>query len=139
MLFSHLVMFDSATPWTTACQASLSFTVSQSLLKRKSIELVMVSKYLILCRLLLLLPSVFPSIRVSSNESVLCLRWPKYWSFSFSISPSNKYSGLISFGLTGLISLLSKGLSRVFSRTKIRKHQFFGAQLPLESNSHIHT
>ena len=139
LLFSHSVMFDSATPWTTACQASLSFTVSQSLLKRKSIELVMVSKYLILCRLLLLLPSVFPSIRVSSNESVLCLRWPKYWSFSFSISPSNKYSGLISFGLTGLISLLSKGLSRVFSRTKIRKHQFFGAQLPLESNSHIHT
>ena len=139
LLFSHSVMFDSATPWTTACQASLSFTVSQSLLKRKSIELVMVSKYLILCRLLLLLPSVFPSIRVSSNESVLCLRWPKYWSFSFSISPSNKYSGLISFGLTGLISLLSMGLSRVFSRTKIRKHQFFGAQLPLESNSHIHT
>ena len=118
LLFSHSVMFDSATSWTTACRPSLSFTVSQGLLKRKSIE-PMLSSYLILCRPLLLPPPVFPSIRVSSNESALCLRWPKYWSFSFSISPPNKYSGLISFGLTGLISLLSKGLSRVFSRTKI--------------------
>ena len=108
-LFSHSVMFDSATPWTTACQASLSFTVSQSLLKRKSIELVMVSKYLILCRLLLLLPSVFPSIRVSSNESVLCLRWPKYWSFSFIFSPSNEYSGLISFRMDWLDLLAVQG------------------------------
>ena len=84
-------------PWTAACQASLSFTNSQSLLKLMSIQLVMLSNYLILCHPLLLLPSTFPSIRVFSNESVLRIRWPKYWSFSFSISPSNEYSGLISF------------------------------------------
>ena len=87
------------------------------------------------CRPLLLLPSIFPSIRVFSNESVLCIRWPKYWSFSFSISPSNEYSGLISFR----ISLQSKGLSRVFSSTTVQKHQFFEAQPSLWSNSHIHT
>ena len=85
------------TPWTAACQASLSFTSSQSLLKLMSVDLVMPSNHLILCRPLLLLPSIFPSIRVISNESVLCIRWPKYWSFSFSISPSNEYLGLISF------------------------------------------
>ena len=85
------------TPWTAACQASLSITNSWSLLKLMPIELVMPSNYLILCRPLLFLPSVFPSIRVFSNESVLRIRWPKYWSFSFSISPSNEYSGLISF------------------------------------------
>ena len=85
------------TPWTTACQAVLSFTISQSLLKLTSIELVMPSNHLILCRPLLLLPSTFPSIRVFSNESVLHIRWPKYWSFSFNISPSNEYSGLTSF------------------------------------------
>ena len=86
-----------ATPWTAACQASLSFTISCSLLKFTSIESVVPSKHLVLCRPLLFLPSVFPSIRVFSNESVLHIRWPKYWSFSFSISPSNEYSGLISF------------------------------------------
>ena len=86
-----------ATPWTAACQASLSTTKSQSLLKLMSIELVMPSNHLILCHPLLLLPSIFPSIRVFSNESVLNIRWSKYWSFSFSISPSNEYSGLISF------------------------------------------
>ena len=86
-----------ATPWTVALQASLSSTISQSSLKLMSIVLVMPSNHLILCRLLLLLPSIFPSIRVFSNESVLCIRWPKYRSFSFSISPSNEYSGLISF------------------------------------------
>ena len=86
-----------ATPWTAACQASPSFTISLSLLKLMSVELVMPSNRLILCRPLLLLPSVFPSVRVFSNESALCIRWPKYWSFSFSISPSNEYSGLISF------------------------------------------
>ena len=86
-----------ATPWTAARQASLSFTISQSLLKLMSTESVMPSNSLILCHLLLLLPSVFPSIRVFSNESVLCIRWPKYWSFGFSISPSSEYSGLISF------------------------------------------
>ena len=85
------------TPWTVACQASLPFTISRSLLKLTSIELVMPSNYLIFCLPLLLLPAVFPSIRVFSNESALCLRWPKYWSFSFSTSPSNVYSGLVSF------------------------------------------
>ena len=80
-----------------------------------------------------------PSIRIFFRESVLPIRWPKYWSFSFSISPSSEYSGLISFSLTGLISLQSKGLSRVFSNTTIQKHQFFGAQLSLQSSSHIHT
>ena len=86
-----------ATPWTAAHQATLSFTISQSFLKLMSIELVMPSNHLILCRPFLLLPSVCPSIRVFSNESVLHIRWPEYWSFSFSISPSNEYSGLISF------------------------------------------
>ena len=83
-------------PWTAACQASLSITNSQSLPKLMSIELVMPSNHLILCRPLLLPPSVFPSIRVFSNASALCIRWPKYWSFSFNISPSNQHSGLIS-------------------------------------------
>ena len=96
-----------------------------------SIELVMPSNHLILCCPLLLLPSLFPSVRVFSNESALRIRCPKYGSFSFSISPSNDYSGLISFTLTSLISLQSKGLSRVFSNTTVQKHQFFGAQLSL--------
>ena len=91
---SHVRLF--ATPWTAARQASLSITNSQSLLKLMSVKSVMTSNPLILCSLLLLLPSVFPSIRVFSNESILRIRWPKYWSFSFSISPSNEYSGLIS-------------------------------------------
>ena len=89
-------MSDSATPWTAACQASLSSTISWSLLKFTSIELMMPSKHLILCKSHLL-PSIFPSIWVFSNESVLCIRWPNYWSFSFSSSPSSEYSGLISF------------------------------------------
>ena len=87
------------TPWIAARQASLSFTVSQSLLKLIPTKLVMPSNHLILCRPLLLLPSVFPSVRVSSNELALCIRWPKYWNFSFSISPSNENSGLISLGI----------------------------------------
>ena len=95
--FSCSTVSDSATPWTAACQASLSFTISQSLLKLMSIESVMPSKHLILCCPLLLPPSIFPGLRVFSNESALQIRWPKYWSFSFSISPSNEYSGLISF------------------------------------------
>ena len=86
---------------------------------------------LILCRPLLLLPSIFPSIRIFPKESVLHIRWPKYWSFSFSISPSNEYSGLIPLGWTGWISLQSKGLSRVFSNTTVQKHQFFSTQLSL--------
>ena len=91
-----------ATPWTTARQASLSITDSQSLLKLMSIESVMPSNHLILCRHLLLPPSIFPSIRAFSNESALHISWPKYWSFSFSISPSNEYSGLISFRMDWL-------------------------------------
>ena len=87
----------------------------------------------------LLLPSIFPSIRVFFNELALCIRWPKYWSFSFSIRPSNEYSGWFPSGLTGLISLQSKGLSRVFSRTTVQKHQFFGAQLSLWSNPNIYS
>ena len=97
---SHVRFF--ATPWTAACQASLSITNSRSLLRLMSIESVLPSKHLILCCLLLLLPSIFPSIRVFSNESVLHIRWPKYWSFSFSISPSNDYSGLICFRMDWL-------------------------------------
>ena len=114
---SHVWFF--ATPWTAACQASLSFTISRNLLKRLSRELVMPSNRLILCHPLLLL-SVFPSIRVFSNESAIRIRWPKYWSFS--ISPTNEYSGFIPLGLTGLISLLSKRLSRVFSKTTVQRH-----------------
>ena len=97
----------SATPWTTACQASLSITHSRSLPKLMSIELVMPSNYL--CQLLLLLPSIFPSIRGFSSESVLRIRWPKHWSFSFSISPSNEYSGLISFRIAWLDLLAVQG------------------------------
>ena len=134
---SHVQLF--ATPWTAGHQASLSITNSRSPPKPTSIESVMPSNHLILCHPLLLLPSVFPSIRVFSHESALHIRWPKYWSFSFSISPSNEYSGLISLGWTGWISLLSKGLSRVFSNTTVQKHQFLGTQLSLQSNSHIHT
>ena len=91
-----------ATPWTAACQASLSITNSKSLLKLMSIESLMPSNHLILCHLLFLLPSIFPSIRVFSNESVFRIKWPKYWSFSFSISPSSEYSGLISFRIDWL-------------------------------------
>ena len=121
-----------ATPWTAACQASLSFTISWSLHKLMSIESVMPSNCIVLCCPLSLLPSIFPSIRVFSNESALCIRWPKYWSFGFSISPYNELPGLISFGWTGWISLQSKGLSRVFSSTAVQKHQFFGTQLSLQ-------
>ena len=120
-------------------QASLFITNSQSLLKLMSLESVMPSNYLILCRPLLLSPSIFPSIKVFSNESVFLIRWLKYWSFSFSISPSNEYSGIISFRIDWWISLQSKGLSRVFSNTTVQKHQFFTAQLSLQSNSNIPT
>ena len=93
MLFSHVQLF--ATPWTAACQASLSFTISQSLLKLMSVESVMPSNYLIFCHPLLLLTSIFPSIRIFSNELALRIKWPKYWSFSFSSSPSNEYLGMV--------------------------------------------
>ena len=107
--FSCSVMSNSATPWTAACQASLSITNSWSLLKLMSIESVMPSNHLILCCPLLLLPSILTSIRVFSNESVLHIRWPKNWSFSFSISPSNEYSGLISFRMDWLNLLAAQG------------------------------
>ena len=107
--FSRSVVSDSVTPWTAARQASLSITSSWSLLKLMPIELVMSSNHLILCHLLLLLPSIFPSIRVFSNESVLCIGGPKYWSFSFNISPSNEYSGLISFRMDWLDLLAVQG------------------------------
>ena len=119
--FSCSVVSNSLRPHGLQHQASLSITNSWSLLKLISTEPVMPCNHLILCRPLLLPPSIFPSIRVFSNESVLYLRWPKYWSFSFNISLSNEYSGLISFW--------SKGLSRVFSNTTVQKHQFFSAQL----------
>ena len=117
-----------ATPWTAAWQASLSIINSQSLLKLLSIALVMPSNHLILCYLLLS-PSIFPSIRVFSNESALCIRWPKYWNFSFSISPSNEYSGLISFRMDWLDLLAVQGTLKSLLHTTVQKHQFFGAQL----------
>ena len=104
---------------------------SGSLLKLTSIESVMPSNYLTLCPPLLLLPSIFASIRVFSNESALRIRWPKYWSFSFNISPSNEHSGLISFRMNWLDLLAVQELSRVFSNTTFQKHQFFGTQLSL--------
>ena len=110
----------------------------RSLLKLMCIKSVISSNHLILCRPLLLPPSIFPSLRVFSSESALRIKWPKYWSFNFSISPSNKYLGFISLGLTGLISLLSQGLSRFFSSTIVQKHQFFCAQPSLWSNSVIY-
>ena len=127
------------TPWKAAGQASLSITNSWSSLRLTPIESVMPSSHLILCRPLLLLPSIPPSIRVFSNESTLCMRWPKYWSFSFSIIPSKEHPDWSPSEWTGWISLQSKGLSRVFSNTTVQKHQFFGAQLSSQSNSHIHT
>ena len=126
-----------ATPWIAACQASLSITNSQSSLKLMAIKSELPSSHLTLCRPLLLLPPIPPSIRVFSNESTLCMRWPKYWSFSFSIIPSKEHSGPISFRMDW-ISLQSKGLSRVFSNTTVQKYKFFGAQLSY-ANSRIHT
>ena len=127
-LLSHVQLF--VTPWTSVHQASLSFTISRSLLKLLSIESVMLSNHLILCRPLLLLPSIFPNI-VFSKESALHIRWPKYWSVSFSTTPFNEYSGLISFRIDWSISLLSKGLLRVFPNTTVQTHQFFSAQSSL--------
>ena len=117
-LLSRVQLF--VTPWTAICQASLSFSISWSLLKLMSIESVMPSNHLNLCHPLLLLPSVFPSIRVFSNESALYIRWPKYWSFSFSISVPMNILGWFPLGWTGWISLQSKGLSRVFSSTTVQ-------------------
>ena len=134
MIFSSVQLLSCvcpfATPWTAARQASLSITNSQSLLKLMSIELVMPSHHLILYSPLLLLPSIFPSIRVFSDESVLPIRWPKYWNFSFSISPSNKYSGLISFRMGWLDLLAVQGtlkslLQHHSSKASIDQHSAF--------------
>ena len=132
--FSRSVMSNSLQP-----QASLSITNSRSLPKPMSIESVMPSNHLILCHPLLLLPSIFPSIRVFSNESALRIRRPKYWCLSFTISPSNEYSGLISFRMDWLFSLQSKGLSRAFPSTIVQKYHYFSAQPSLCSNYHIQT
>ena len=128
-----------STPWTEACQTFLSITNSQSLFKLMSIELVMPSNHFIPCLPLLLLPSIFPGIRVFSNESVLHIKEPKYWSFSFSISPSNEYSGLIFFKINWYYLLEVQGTLKSLLQHHIQKHQFFGTQLALRSNSHIHT
>ena len=126
-------------PMDCSTPPSPASTVYQSVLKFMSIELVMLSNYLILCRPLLLLHSIYPSIRVFSSELALRIRWPEYWSFSFSINPSNEYLCLLSFRIDCFDLLQSKELSRVFSSTTVRKHQFFGAQPSLWSNSHIRT
>ena len=132
-LLSHLQFFE--TPWTTAHQASLSITSFQSLLNLMSIKSVMPSNHLILCRPLLLLPSIFPSIRVFSTESVLCIGGQSIGVLA-SVLPLS-IQDWFPLHLTGLTSLQSKGLSRVFSNTTVQKHQFFGTQLSLLSNSHI--
>ena len=126
-----------ATLWTAACQTSLSFTVSQSLLKLMSTELVMPSNHLILHCPLLLLPSIFPSIRGFSSESALCIRWPKYWNFSFIINPSSEYSGLISFTINWFDLLAAQGTLKSLLQHTIQNHQFFGAQSSLRSNFNI--
>ena len=134
---SHVQLF--VTPWTAAHQASLSITHSRSLLKLVSIESVVPSNHIILCHPLLLPPSIFPSIRVFSNESVFPIKWPKYWSFSFIISPSNEYSGLISYRMDWLDLPAVEGTLKSFLQHHSQKHQFFGAWLSSQSNSHIHT
>ena len=126
---SHVLLF--ATPCTAAHQASLSVTNSRSSPRLTSIESVMPSSHLILCCPLLLLPSILPSMRVFSNEAALRIRWPKYWSFTFNISPSMNIQDLFPLGWTGWIFLRSKGLSRVFSNATVQKHQFVCIQLSL--------
>ena len=126
-------------PMNSSMPVLPSITNSQSSPKLLCIQSVMPSSHLILCHPLLLLPSIFPSIRIFSNESALHMRWPKYWSFSLSISPSNEHPGLISFRMDWLDLLAVQGLSRVFSNTTVQKHQFFGARPSSQSNSHIHT
>ena len=136
---SHVRLFE--TPWTAARQSSLSITNSLSLLKLMSIQSVMPSNHPILCRPLLLPPSIFPSIRLFSNESVLHIRWPKYWSFSFSISPSSECSGLIAFRMDwfNLLAIHRTLKSLLQHQNTVQKHQFFGAQPFLWSHSHTHT
>ena len=127
--FSRVWLF--ATPWTAAHQASLSITNYRSLLKLMSIELVMPSNHLILCRPLFLMPSILPSIRVYSNESALCIRWPKYWSFSFNISPSSESSGLISFRMDWLHPF-------IYSMYTQHTHTVTHAHMPIHSHTHLH-
>ena len=134
---SHVWLF--AMPWTAAHQASLSITNFRSLLKLMSIKLVMPSNHLILCPPLLLPPSIFPSIRVFSNESVLHIRWPKYWNFSFSISHSNEYSGLIAIKMDWLDLLAVQGTLKSLLQHHSSKASLLQCQLYLWSNSHIHT
>ena len=129
---NHIQLF--ATPWTVACQAFLSITDSWSLLKFMSIQTVIASNHLILCHPLLLPPSIFPSIRVFPNESVLHIRWPKYWSFSFSISPSNEYSGQISFRMDWFV----KGTLKSLLQHQIQNHQDLVLNF-LYGPTHIHT
>ena len=136
-LLSHVWLFG--TPWTAARQISLSFTISQSLLKLMSIELVMPSNHLILCHPVLPSPSIFPSIRVFPSELAFRIRWPEYWSFNFSISPSNEYSGLIFFRSDWFDLLAVQGTRKVFSSTTIQKNQLFSTPPSLWSSSHIYT
>ena len=136
-LLSRVWLFE--TPLTAVCQTSLSITNSQSRPKPIYIESVIPSSHRILCRPLLLLPSIPPSIRVFSNESTLHIRWPKYWSFSFSISPSNEHPGLISFRMDWLDLVAVQQTLKSLLQITVQKHQFFGAQLSSQSNSHIHT
>ena len=134
---SHVQLF--ATPWIAAHQASLSITNSWSSLRLMSIEPVMPASHLILCHPLFLLPLIPPSIRVFSNESTLRIRWPKYWSFSFSISPFKEIPGLIFFRMDWLDLLAVQGTLKSLLQYTVQNHQFFGAQLSSQSNSHIHT
>ena len=135
-LLSHVQLF--AASWTATHQASISFSIPQSLLKLMSIDSVMQSYHLILCRPLFLLPLMFPSIRVFSNELVLCIRWPNYWRFSFSISPSNDYSGLISFRIDWFDLAVQDTFNSLLQHHSL-KASVLGTQPSLWSNSHIHT
>ena len=137
VVLSHVQLF--VTPWTSSRQASLSITNSQSLLKLMSIKLLMPSNHLILCCPLLLLPSIFPCIRVFSNELLLHIRWPKYWSFIFSVSPYNEYSGLISFRIDWFDRLAVQGTLKSLLQHHSSKALIFGHSVYFtESNCHIH-
>ena len=137
LLLNHTHLF--VTPWTAACQASLSITISRSLPKLTSIESVMPSSHLILCHPLLLLPSIFPSSRVFSSELALCIRWPKYWSFSFSISPFNEYSGLISFKIDWFDLLAVQGTLKSLLQHHSSKALIIWCSTFFTVHSHIHT
>ena len=137
--FSSVTQSTLCNPWTSAHQASLCISNSWTLVKLMSIKSLMPSNHVILCRPLLFLPSIFLSIWVFSDESVLSVRWPKYWNFSFSISPSSEHSGLISFRIDWIDLLPIPRTLKVFSHTMVQKHQIFGAKLSWWSNFHIHT